>query len=84
MFHCPQYLLDSVKMLMVRNGDLNLLGDYIIVGLGGGFDILPHLLEDARDVSDYAMAIKMYTVLFQGVKVSAMAKVTDPLILSGL
>lgn len=73
MFRCPQYLLDSVKMLMVRNGDLNLLGDYIIVGLGGGFDILPHLLEDARDVSGYARTIKTYTGLFQGVKVSAIA-----------
>ena len=73
MFRCPQYLLDSVRMLMVRNGDLNLLGDYIIVGLGGGFDVLPHLLEDVRDVSGYARTIKTYTGLFQRVKVSAIA-----------
>jgi len=60
-------------MLMVRNGDLNLLGDYIIVGLGGGLDVLPHLLEDVRDVSGYARTIKTYTGLFQRVKVSAIA-----------
>ena len=70
MFRCPRYLLDSVRNLMVRDGKLDLLGDYIVVGLGGGFDVLPQLLEDAVDVSGYARTIKTYTGHFKGVRVS--------------
>ena len=73
MFRCPRYLLDSVRKLMVRDGDLSLLGDYIVVGLGGGFDVLPQLLEDPRDVSGYAKTIKTYTGYFQGARVSVIA-----------
>ncbi len=73
MFRCPRYLLDSVRKLMVRDGDLGLLGDYFIVGLGGGYDVLPQLLEDVRDVSGYARTIRTYTGFFRGVRVSAIA-----------
>ncbi|WFO74824.1 hypothetical protein J4526_07045 [Desulfurococcaceae archaeon MEX13E-LK6-19] len=73
MFRCPRYLLDSVRKLMVRNGDLSLLGDYIVVGLGGGFDVLPQLLEDPRDVSGYARTIKTYTGYYKEAKVSVVA-----------
>jgi len=72
-FRCPRYLLDSVRKLMVRDGDLDLLGDYMVVGLGGGYDVLPQLLEDFRDVSGYAKTIKTYTGYFQGIKVSVIA-----------
>ncbi len=58
---------------MVRDGDLSLLGDYIVVGLGGGFDVLPQLLEDARDVSGYARTIRTYTGYYGGVRVSVIA-----------
>lgn len=70
MFRCPRYLLDSVRKLMVRDGDLSLLGDYIVVGLGGGFDVLPELLEDSRDVSGFAKTIRTYTGFYRGVRVS--------------
>lgn len=70
MFECPSYLLESVRMLMVRDGKLDLLSDYIVVGLGGGFDVLPQLLEDARDVSGYAKTIRTYTGYFRDAKVS--------------
>lgn len=73
MFRCPTYLLDSVRRLMVRDGDLSLLGDYVIVGLGGGFDVLPQLLEDASEVSGYARTIKTYTGSFRGIEVSVIA-----------
>lgn len=73
MFRCPRYLLDSVRKLMVRDGDLDLLGDYIVVGLGGGFDVLPQLLEDVRDVSGYAKTIKTFTGYFKGFRVSVVA-----------
>ena len=73
MFRCPRYLLDSVRKLMVRDGDLSLLSDYIIVGLGGGYDVLPQLLEDPRDVSGYARTIRTYTGYFQDVRVSVIA-----------
>ncbi len=72
-FKCPRYLLDSVRMLMVRDGRLDLLGDYIIVGLGGGFDVLPELLEEPRDVSGFARTIKTFTGLYKGVRVSVIA-----------
>ena len=73
MFRCPRYLLDSVRNLMVRDGRLDLLSDYIIIGLGGGFDIFPQLLEDAKDVSGYARTIKTYTGYFKEVKVSVIS-----------
>ncbi len=61
---------------MVRDGNLDLLGDYIIVGLGGGEDVLPQLLEDARDVSGYAR--KTYTGFVNGVRVSVIATSGGP------
>ncbi len=70
MFRCPRYLLDSVRKLMVRDGNLSLLGDYIVVGLGGGFDVLPELLEEPRDVSGFARTIRTYTGFYRGVRVS--------------
>jgi len=73
MFRCPQYLLESVRKLMVRGGDLSLLGDYLIVGLGGGFDVLPQALEGAEDVSGYARTIRTFTGRFRGLRVSAIA-----------
>jgi len=60
-------------MLMVRDGDLDLLGDYIVVGLGGGYDVLPQLLEDVRDVSGYARTIKTFTGYFRDARVSVVA-----------
>ncbi len=73
MFECPRYLLESVRKLMVRNGDLSLLSDYIVVGLGGGFKVLPELLEDVDDVSGYASTIRTYTGYHRGVRISAIA-----------
>ncbi len=73
MFRCPQYLLESVRKLMVHNGDLSLLSDYIVVGLGGGFNILPKLLEDSRDVSGYASTIKTYTGYYHNTRISVIA-----------
>ncbi len=73
MFRCPAYLLDSVRKLIVRNGELDLLSDYIVVGLGGGFDTLPKMLRDAVDVSGYARTIKTYTGYFGEVKISVIA-----------
>ncbi len=70
MFRCPSYLLESVRKLMVREGNLDLLGDYIVVGLGGGYDVLPQLLEDVRDVSGYAKTMKTYTGFYQNARVS--------------
>jgi len=72
-FRCPSYLLDSVRMLMVKNGDLSLLGNYMLVGLGGGFDSLPQLLEDPRDVSGYARTIRTFTGVYRGARVSVVA-----------
>jgi len=72
-FRCPPYLLESVKKLLLRDGNLELLGDYVIVGLGGGFDILSQLLEDSQDVSGYAHPIKTFTGWFKGLRVSAIA-----------
>jgi len=69
---------------MVHNGDLGLLGDYIVVGLGEGFEVLPQLLEDPRDVSGYARTIKTYTGYFRGVEVSVVAISGGPLPLNGL
>ncbi len=73
MFRCPPYLLESVKKLMVRNGDLSLLGDYLVIGLGGGFDVLPRMLEDVEDVSGYARTIKTFTGRFRDLRVSVIA-----------
>lgn len=70
MFRCPKYMLDFVRKLMVYDGNLDLLSDYIVVGLGGGYDILPQLLEDVRDVSGYARTIKTYTGFLRNLKVS--------------
>ena len=58
---------------MVRNGDLSLLGDHIIVGLGGGYDVLPQSLEETRGVSGYARTIRTHIGFFKGVKVSVIA-----------
>ena len=73
MFRCPTYLLDSIRKLMVRNGDLDLLSEYIVVGLGGGFNILPQMLSDVVDVSGYARTIRTYTGYFKDVKISVIA-----------
>ncbi len=73
MFRCPSYLLESVKKLMVRNGDLDLLGDNLVIGLGGGFDILPQMLENVEDISGYARTIKTFTGRFRTLRVSAIA-----------
>ena len=73
MFRCPSYLLESIKKLVVRNGDLDLLGDYLVVGLGGGFDVLPQILEDVEDVSGYARTIRTYTGRFRNLRVSVIA-----------
>ncbi len=78
MFSCPRYLLDTVRRLMVRNGDLNLLGDYMVVGLGGGFNVLPDVLSDVEDVSGDAVTIKSYTGYFKGLRISAIAMAGGP------
>ncbi len=72
-FRCPSYLLDSVRKLMVRDGDLSLLSDYIVVGLGGGYEVFPQLLNEVNDVSGYSRTIKTFTGYFRDVKVSAIA-----------
>ncbi len=73
MFRCPQYLLDSIRKLMVSDGNLELLSEYIIVGLGGGYDVFPKVLDGVEDVSGFARTIKTYTGYFNGVKVSTIA-----------
>jgi len=45
---------------MVHNGDLGLLSDYIVVGLDGGFEVFPQLLEVPRDVSGYIWLCEDY------------------------
>ena len=77
-FRCPGYLLDIVKRVMVRNGDLSLIGDYIVAGLGGGFDVLPELIEDARDVTGYARTIRVYTGFYRDAKVTVIAMGAGP------
>ncbi len=73
MFRCPEYILNSIRMLMVRNGDLSLLGDYFVVGLGGGHTLFPRIVEGLEDVSGYAYTIKTYTGSFNGKKISFIA-----------
>ncbi len=72
-FRASRYWLDIIYKIMVRNGDLNLIGDYLIVGLGGGFATLHKYLENVEDVTGNAHVIKSHTGLYKGVRISTIA-----------
>ena len=58
---------------MVRDGSLELLSEYITLGLGRDYDIFPQVLDGVKDVPGLARTIKTYTGYFKGVKVPAIA-----------
>jgi len=59
-FRCSEYLLDSVRIILMLEGDLDLISEYFVVGLGGGFDVLPKHLSDPDDVTGSAKTFRVF------------------------
>jgi len=72
-FRCPEYLLDSVRRILVRGGDLDLISEYFVVGLGGGFDVLPKHLSDPVDVTGSAKTFRVFVGRYRDLRVTAIA-----------
>jgi len=72
-FRCPEYLLDSVRRIPVRGGDLDLISEYFVVGLGGGFDVLPKHLRDPVDVTGSAKTFRVFVGRYRDLRITAIA-----------
>jgi len=59
--------------LIVKNGDLNLISDRLIIGLGGGFKSLHKYLESVKDVTGSAWVVKTYTGSYKSTKITTIA-----------
>ncbi len=69
-FKASDYWFETVAKIMVRDGNLNLLSEYWLVGLGTGFEILPKIIENLEEVTGMAHTIKCYTSYYKDLKVS--------------
>ncbi len=58
---------------LTRDGDLGLLGDYWIIGLGSGFGVYRQFVEDAVEVTGRGNVVKAATGTYKGVRVSFIA-----------
>ena len=73
-FRTSEYWLREVaKKLVVKEGDLTMLADYWVVGLGSGHRTLHKFLDEPRDVTGDAYTIKSFTGLYKGVRISTIA-----------
>ncbi len=73
MFKAPEYWFKIIFELMIKNGNLNLLSDYLIVGLGGGFNTLHKGLEKPDNITGTAHVVRAYTGYYKNVKLSTIA-----------
>ncbi len=72
-FTTGEHWFNTVARALVRNGDLGLLGDYWILGLGTGFGVYNKFVEDAVDVTGTANVLRASTGTYRGVRVSFIA-----------
>lgn len=68
-----EYWVNIIKRLVVRNDDLRLIGDYLIVGLGGGFRTLHKYLKSPADVTGEAYVVKSHTGTYKDLRISTIA-----------
>jgi len=57
----------------VREGGLDLISEYFVVGLGGGFDVLPKHLSDSVDVTGSAKTFRVFVGYYRDLRVTATA-----------
>jgi len=62
---------------MIKGGNLSLVSEYLIIGLGGGFKDLHKYLESPRDVTGSAHVVRAYTGSCRGVKITSLAIAGD-------
>jgi len=67
------YFLKHVCRWVIKDCNLNLLGEYFVVGLGCGHETLSRHLEDPVNVSGLAKTIEVFTGFYKGVRVSTIA-----------
>ncbi len=72
-FSASGYWFDVVSNIMVKEGNLRLLADYWLLGLGTGHRDLHTLLEDAEEVTGTAWTIRCFTGRYKGLRVSTVA-----------
>lgn len=72
-FKASDYWFKMIFEIMIKDGDLRLLGDYFIIGLGGGFTTLHKYLESPVDVTGSGRIVKAFTGTYRGVKLSTIA-----------
>jgi len=60
MFPAPVRWFKLVFNSMVKNGDLSLVGDYLIVGLGEDLRDIHKYLESAEDITGSAHVVRTY------------------------
>ena len=67
--HWFKLIFDS----MVKGGNLSLVSEYLIVGLGGRFEDLHKYLESPRDVTGSAHVVRACTDSYRGVEITSLA-----------
>ena len=73
MFRISDHWFKLVLGSLIREGDLNLISEYLIIGLGGGFKDLHKYLEHPENVTGSAHVARTYTGSYKGVRVTTLA-----------